>query len=276
MYKIKPEQQAQVITLLTEGMSVRGVERVTSVHRDTVLRLLVRVGEACHKFTDETMRDLPCEHVQLDEQWTYVGKRQRRLGPSDDPARVGDFWIWSAICNDTRIVPTFHLGKRTNGDAGKFVRDLAPRLRNRVQISTDGLQVYVGAIMGSFGPGGVDYGQIVKSFETEPLGPGRYSPPRVSSVERTKVLGKLSTGSISTSYVERLHLHNRMRCRRLTRLVDSFSRKLENLEAAIRVHYAVHNFAKPHRNLGGKTPAQAAGVADRRMAIEDLVALARW
>jgi len=276
MYKLQPAQQVQVISALSEGCSVRGTERMTGVHRDTILRLLVRVGEACNVLLDRTMRDLPCRHIQLDEMWTYVGKKQRHMTAQDDPNRNGDFWIWSAIDNDTRLVPTFRLGKRTHRDANLFVRDLEDRLRNRVQLSTDALPAYVDAIDRVFCPNKVDYGQIVKSYEAEPMGPGRYSPPRVASTERRPVFGDVEERSISTSYVERLHLHNRMRCRRLTRLVDSFSRKVENLEAALRLHYAVYNFVKPHKSLKGATPAMAAGVADGHYGISDLVELTGW
>lgn len=273
MNRIKREKQVAAIAALSEGCSVRSVERLTGIHRDTVLRLLVRVGDACARLMDDEMRSLPCRHVQLDEQWTFVGKKQRRLRPEDDESRMGDFWIWAGICADTRVVPAFRLGKRTAEDANAFVADLSGRMENRVEISSDGLSLYVEAVEQAFG-GNVDFGQIVKSYEAEEIGPGRYSPPRVSTVERTTVVG--DPQHVSTSYVERLNLLTRMRCRRLTRLVDSFSKKLENLEAALRLHFAVYNYVKRHRSLDGSTPAMAAGVSSELWEIADLVALAGW
>ena len=272
MNVLKTAKQVAAISALVEGSSVRSVERMTGIHRDTILRLMVRVGTACERLMDETMRDLPCTDVQLDEQWTFVGKKQRRLGADDDPSRKGVFWIWSAIDRETKVVPCHRIGKRTREDANAFVCDVASRLRNRVQLSADGLNLYVEAVEAGFG-GAVDFGQIVKSYEAEPLGPGRYSPPRVSSTEKTAVVGDPDQARICTSHIERLHLLNRMRCRRLTRLVDAYSKKLENLKAAISLHYAVYNFVNRHGALK-VTPAMAAGVARERLTIEDLVRLA--
>jgi IS1 family transposase len=198
-----------------------------------------------------------------------VGKKQRRLGPGDDPSRTGDFRIWSGICADTRAVPAYRVGKRDAAAAQAFVGDLASRLRNRVQLSADGLGLYVEAVEAAFG-GAVDFGTIVKSYEAEPTGPGRYSPPRVSSLERTVVVGQPAAEKISTSYIERLHLRNRMSCRRLTRLVDAFSRKVENLEAAIGLHYFVYNFVRRHR-AHRLTPAQALGIARDPLTLNDLL-----
>lgn len=275
MNRLKPETQARVIRSLTEGCSVRSTERMTGVHRDSILRLLVRVGEACGRFLDREMRDLPCTRLELDEQWTFVGKKQRRLSADDDESRMGDFWVWNAFDPDTKALPAFYLGKRGRRDAHAFLGDLSKRLRNRVQLSSDALSTYVEAIDMHFGRD-VDYGQIVKSFEVEPIGPGRYSPPRVTKVTKDALIGSPKTEDISTSGVERLHLLNRMRVRRMTRLVDAFSRKLENLRAALQVHYAVYNYAKPHKSLGGITPSMALGVTDRAWEIEELVALAGW
>jgi IS1 family transposase len=277
MNRLKPETQARVIRSLTEGCSVRSTERMTGVHRGSILRLMVRVGEACGRFMDREMRDLPCARLELDEQWTFVAKKQRHLKSEDDERCMGDFFVWNAFDPDSKALPAFHvgLGKRGRADAHAFLGDLAPRLRNRVQISTDALTAYVEAIDMHFGRD-VDYAQIVKSFEVEPIGPGRYAPPRVTRIERTPICGKPKEEAISTSGVERLHLLNRMRVRRMTRLVDGFSKKLENLKAALQVHYATYNYVKPHKSLGGITPAMALGVTDRLWEIEELVGLAAW
>ncbi len=269
MYTLDRTKQLVALSALSEGMSIRATGRLVGAHRDTIMRLGVRAGEAAIEYSDRTLRDLPCRMIQLDEQWSFVFKKQRRLAPGDDPRRMGDFWIWSAICADTRAVPTFRLGKRDAATANDFVTDVAKRMRNRVQVSADGLNLYVEAIERAFG-GDVDFGQVVKSFEAEAIGPGRYGPPRVSSVERTPVVGKPAYFGISTSRIERLHLANRMRCRRLTRLVDSFSRKAENLRAAIGLTYFVHNFVRRH-GAHRLTPAQALGVARNPLTLSDLL-----
>lgn len=275
MNRLKKAKQASVIAALTEGMGVRATERLTGVHRDTALRLMVRVGEACEQMMDESMRKLRCERLQLDEQWTFVARKQRHVQPEHDISRCGDFWLWSCIDEDSRAIPAFRVGKRTKEDADAFVQDVAMRIDSHVTISSDSLALYFGAISKYFGRH-CDFGQIVKSFDVEPIGPGRYSPPRVTSVARRAVLGKPDVDAISTSYVERLHLLNRMRIRRMTRLVDGFSRKPENLRAAIAVHYAAYNFVKKHKSLGGITPAMKLGVARKPWRVDDLVDLAGW
>lgn len=267
MYTLKRETQLAALSALSEGASIRATERMTGSHRDSIMRLMVRAGTAARRFMDEDMHALPCSHLQLDEQWTFVAKKQRRLGPHDDRSEKGDFWIWSGLCTETRAVPTFRVGKRTAEDAQAFVRDVSSRLKNRVQISADGLELYVEAVERAFG-GNVDFGQIVKSYEAEPMEPGRYSPPRVSSVERTNVVGNPT--NISTSYIERVHLTNRMRCRRLTRLVDAYSKKRENLEAAIGLMYFVYNYVRRHA-AHKMTPAQALGIQHNPLTLSDLL-----
>ena len=272
MNRLKPDRQAAVLSALVEGNSIRSTERMTGVHRDTIIRLMVRVAATCERVMDAAMRDLPCEQIQMDEIWCYVGKKQRHLRQDDDPAQAGDFWTWVALDADTKIVPTYRVGKRTGADAHAFVTDLASRLRNRVQISTDALRAYVEAVEAGFG-GDVDYGQIVKTYEAEPIGPGRYSPPKVTSTEKTVVVGMPDEDRISTSYVERQNLTMRMQMRRFTRLTNAFSKKVENLRAAVALHFAHYNFVRRHRTLR-VTPAMAAGVTDRLWSIRDLVDLA--
>jgi IS1 family transposase len=274
MSRLSREQMNAVIAALVEGASVRSVERLTGVHRDTILRLLVRVGTACEALMDAAMRDLPCGKLQLDEIWCYVTKKQRHLRIGDDPAACGDFWTFVAIDADTKLVPCFRVGKRDAATTRAFVADLADRLARRVQISTDGFQPYVEAIEAAFG-GDVDVGQVVKSYVAEPIGPGRYSPPRVKSVETAVVAGEPDPKFISTSYVERGNLTMRMHMRRFTRLTLGFSKKPENLRAAVALHFAWYNFVRPHaaKNLRKVTPAMAAGVTNRFWTVSDLVGL---
>lgn len=272
MNKLKLDVQAKVIGALVEGCSIRSVERMTGIHRDTIMRLSVRVGEACGNAMDEQMRGLTCQRIQADEIWCYVGKKQRHVTKADDAAEVGDTWTFVALDADTKLVPTFHVGKRSLDDAKTFITDLASRLDNRCQLSTDGLQAYVQACDLAFGEN-VDYAQIVKSYEAEPMGPGRYSPPKVVSTKVTIKTGSPDPSHISTSHVERLNLTTRMQMRRFTRLTNGFSKKLPNLKAAVALHFMHYNFARTHGTLR-VTPAMEAGISSRVWTLEEIVSLA--
>ena len=273
MNRLKPEKQAMVLSALVEGTSIRSIERMTGVHRDTIMRLMVRVGQTCREVQDVLMRDLPCKRIEMDEIWCYVGKKEGVVSQDDDPSEVGDFWTWVALDPDTKIVPAYHIGKRTRVDADRFTREVARRLANRVQLSTDGLSHYITAVERAFG-GQVDYAMIVKSFKTEQRGSGRYSPPReVRSVDKTAIVGKPDWDLVSTSGVERQNLTMRMQMRRFTRLTNGFSKKRANLEAAVALHFGWYNFIRQHRSLG-TTPAVAAGVSQRAWTMGDLVELA--
>jgi IS1 family transposase len=260
-------------TFKGETVSVRSAERMTGVHRDTITKLLVRVGEGCAALLDEKMIDLDCQRLEMDELWSYIGKKQRNVRDTDDASRVGDCWTFVAIDADTKLIPSFRVGKRDADTTKDFVADVAARMRNRVQISTDGLRTYIDAIRDSFGPENVDYAQIVKHYEAEPIGPGRYSPPKVSSTEKTPVFGAPIARDVSTSFVERQNLTMRMGMRRFTRLTNGFSKKLENHCAAIALHVAHYNFVRTHRTLR-MTPAMAAGVDETAWGLDELLAAA--
>ena len=272
MNRLSTDLQATVIGSLVEGMSIRSVERMTGVHRDTIMRLMVRVGEACDGYLNATMHGLSCKRLELDEVWCFVGKKQRHVTLEDNLAQVGDFWTWVAIDAETKLVPSFRVGKRDSANAQAFVRDLADRLTNRVQLSSDGLRFYVEAVEAGFG-GEVDYAQIVKSYEAEPIGAGRYSPPKVVSVDKSLIVGNPDLTMTSTSYVERQNLTIRMSMRRFTRLTNGFSKKADNLKSAVALHFGWYNLVRPHMTLK-TTPAVAAGVADHRWSIHELVSLA--
>jgi IS1 family transposase len=233
---------------------------------------MVRVGDTCREITAETMHDLPCRRIEVDEIWCYVGKKQRHVLDTDDVTAVGDFWTWVALDAETKLVPSYLVGKRDSAHARAFMADLASRLSNRVQISSDALRLYVEAIEASFGAD-VDYATVVKSYEAEPIGPGRYSPPKVTGTEKTVIMGKPSERLISTSYVERQNLTMRMNMRRFTRLTNAFSKKAENLRAAVDLHFTHYNLCRKHTTLG-VTPAMAAGIADRPLTVRKLVELA--
>lgn len=269
MNKLKIEAQETVVSALLEGCSIRSVERMTGIHRDTIMRLMVRIGEGCVKVMDETMRGLTLRHVQVDELWCYVGKKQRHITVEDDPLRVGDTWTFVSIDSHTKLVPNFHVGKRTLEDAQIFISDLASRLNNRCQLSSDGLKAYVQACEVAFGKD-VDFAQIVKTYEADPIGPGRYSPPNVVATERTLITGNPDPNYISTSHVERLNLTTRMQMRRFTRLTNGFSKKIENLKAAVGLHFAHYNLVRTHGTIK-VSPAMEAGITNRLWSIKELI-----
>ena len=272
MNKLKLDKQEAVIQALVEGCSIRSAERMTGVHRDTIMRLLVQVGQTCDDILDPMMRGLTCKRIEVDEIWCYVGKKQRHITATDDPNVTGEFYTWVAIDADTKIVPVHRVSKRDAASAHAFITDLASRLENRIQLSSDALRFYVDAVEAGFGPD-VDYATIVKSYEAEAVGPGRYSPPKVISVNKRRMVGRPDMKMASTAYVERNNLTMRMAMRRFTRLTNAFSKKVENLRAAVSLHFAWYNLVRGHRSLHGATPAMAAGIQDDFWSLRDLIEL---
>lgn len=269
MNRLNLARRTQIINCLVEGNSLRSTERMTDTHRDTVMRLLVQVGDGCAQLMDGQMRDLPCRRIQVDEIWAFVQKKQRHVTDGDDQSRVGDQWTFVALDPETKLIPVHRVGKRDLPTATAFLTDLAGRLTNRVQLSSDALAAYVDATEQAFGAD-VDYGQTVKFYEAEPIGPGRYSPPHVVRSERTAISGTPDFAHISTSLIERQNLTMRMSMRRLTRLTNAFSKKVENLRAAMNLHFAHYNMVRIHSTIR-VTPAMAAGVSNRLWSLEELV-----
>ena len=272
--ELKPEKKIMAVAMLAEGNSIRSIERMTGIHRDTIMRLGVRVGEGCQRIMDEKLRNLNCTLIEVDEVWGFVGMKQktahlkRQVGTG-----VGDVWTWIAIDPDTKLVPTFAVGDRTQYMANCFIEDLAARLSHRVQISSDALKAYGSAIERAFGSE-VDYGSIIKVYgHTELADQRRYSPPEVVKTEKQVVAGKPDIDLISTSHVEKQNHTLRMHCRRLSRLTNAFSKKLENFKAAIALHYAYYNFVKVHTSIRC-TPAMEAGVANSAWTVQNLVEMA--
>jgi IS1 family transposase len=261
-------KQIAVLGALVEGVSVRSTERMTGVHRDTILRLMIRVGNGCADLLDETMRDLTCSRLELDELWSFIAKKQRRVQAEDDPS-YGDVWTYIAIDPETKLIPSFLVGKRDVANTNAFVADLASRLRYRVQLSSDAMPAYRNAIASAF-KGNVDYAALVKEYEAEPAGAGRYSPPRVTSIEKIPVFGEPIAELVCTSYVENKNLHLRMGVRRYTRLVNAHSKKWENHAAMTALHFAHYNLVKMHSTIRC-TPAMAAGVASTVWSMDELV-----
>ena len=270
MNRLNLARRTQITNCLVEGNSIRSTERMTNTHRDTIMRLLVEVGEGCKTLLDSEMHDLPCRRIEVDEIWAYVGKKQRHLKPQDDRNQVGDQWTFVAIDPETKLIPVHRVGKRDLPTATAFLMDLSDRLANRVQLSSDALAAYVDATEQAFGAD-VDYGQAVKIYEAEPAGAGRYSPPHVVRSEKTVIAGKPDVDLISTSLVERQNLTMRMSMRRFTRLTNGFSKKVENHRAAVALHFAHYNFVRMHSTIRC-TPAMAAGVSRHLWPLEELVA----
>jgi IS1 family transposase len=265
------DKQIAIIGSLCEGSSIRSIERITGVHRDTIMRLGVRVGQGCTALMDAKMRNLSCTRLECDEIWGFVGKKDRHVKPDDDP-QLGNVWTYCAIDAETKLVPAFRVSRDRDVRATTaFMLDVADRMKNRVQISTDGLKAYVEAIDWAFG-GNVDYGQIVKTYGTEESveAQRRYSAPTITAIEKKAIFGRPEFDLISTSYVERLNATTRLHMRRLTRLTHAFSKKLENFEAAVGLHFAYYNLVKRHGTLRC-TPAMAAGVESSFWSVGQLV-----
>ena len=272
--ELKIEKKAQVVNLLCEDVSIRAIERITGIHRDTVMRLGVRVGQGCQRIMDEKLRNLDCSRIEVDEVWGFIGMKQKTAHRTNQTGEgVGDIWTWVAIDPDTKIVPTFAVGDRSQYMANCFIEDLAARLSHRVQISSDALKAYQGAIERAFGSE-ADYGSIIKTYgHTELAEQRRYSPPEVIKTERIPVQGNPQIDLISTSHVEKQNHTLRMHCRRLSRLTNAFSKKLENFKAAVALHYGYYNFVKSHKTIRC-TPAMEAGVATSAWTAQDLVEMA--
>jgi len=268
------EKQVGVVAALAEGNSIRSIERMTGIHRDTIMRLGVRVGSACEKLMDEQMRNLPCERIQVDEIWGFIGKKQRGVLPeAKDDLNQGDVWTFVALDPVSKLVPSFVCGKRDFTHTHAFARDLYGRMKNQIQLSSDGMVEYPSMIEDVFGPD-VDYGQIVKVFASDAQdGNGnvrRYSPPPVTAVRKSAISGNPDPELISTSHVERQNLTTRMHVRRLTRLTNAFSKKFDNFRAAIGLWFAYYNYVRPHKTIRC-TPAMAAGVTSSLWTVEDLL-----
>jgi IS1 family transposase len=265
------DKQIAVIAALAEGSSIRAIERITGISRNTIMRLGVKVGQGCAQLLDAKMRNLTCNFLQFDEIWGFIGKKEKHRMISDDPT-LGDVWTFCAIDAETKVMPAFKVGKRTHVTANAFVSDVASRLKNRPQISSDGLRAYVEAVENAFGMN-VDFGMVIKSYggdKGEHHQERRYSAPEVSSMHKMTVVGRPEMDLISTSHIERLNGTTRLHMRRLTRLTYAFSKKLENFEAAVALHFAYYNFVKTHGSLRC-TPAMAAGVEKSFLTVGDLV-----
>jgi IS1 family transposase len=269
---LKPEKRAAIIAALVEGNGVRATARMVGVSKDTVSKLQVEIGAACARYQDETLTNLPSKRVQVDEIWSFVYAKARNV-PQRLAGRfgVGDVWTFTAIDADSKLCVSWLVGPRDSATATEFLQDVASRLANRVQLTTDGLRTYVDAVERAFG-NGVDYAMIEKIYGTSEDHDRRYSPAVCLGAKKSRIQGNPDIKHVSTSYVERQNLTMRMSMRRFTRLTNAFSEKLENHVAAVALHLMYDNFCRIHQTLR-VTPAMAAGVAKTPWTVEDLVGL---
>lgn len=268
--RLPVERAEQVLRCLLEGASVRSTERMTGVNRNTILSLLVVAGEKCSSLLDERMRGLRLQSVECDELWGFVSKKQRHVRASD-PAEFGDAWVFIALDADTKLIPCFQIGKRTKATTYDFIRDLSERVVGRIQLTTDGFRFYIDAVDRVFGAD-VDFSQLVKLYGDygQHNSEAKYSPSPIIEVLSRVLQENPNPERISTSYVERHNLTMRMHLRRLTRLTNAFSRKLDNLKAAVALQIAYYNLCRIHQSLR-VTPAMEAGITDHVWSVRELL-----
>ncbi len=274
MNSLEINKRAQVIAALVEGNSIRATVRMTGVSKNTIAKLIEDLGAACADYQDKAFRDLNCRVIQCDEIWSFVGAKAKNATDEQKEALSwGDVWTWVAIDADTKLVPCWLVGPRNAGAAYEFIQDLASRLKNRVQLTTDGHKPYLEAVEAHFGSE-IDYAQLIKIYAKSggKKDETRYSPADCVGCEKKWVAGNPTKELISTSYVERQNLTMRMSMRRFTRLTNGFSKKIENHAHAIAIHYFHYNFVRIHKSLRC-TPAMAAGVTSKLWDISDMIAV---
>jgi len=258
--------------MLCEGMSIRAITRLTGASKNTVARLLVDAGKACATYHDANVRDVKAARVQVDEVWSFTYAEQKNVAIAKRvPDRAGDTWAWTALDANSKLIVSYLVGGRDAEYAMWFMGDLAARLANRVQLTSDGHRAYLEAVEGAFGCD-VDYAQLVKLYGAAVGAPGRYSPAECTGSKKIRREGNPDIDHVSTSYVERQNFTIRMHMRRFTRLTNAFSRKVENHAYAVALHMMYYNFVRIHQTLR-VTPAMAAGVSDRLWEIADIAKL---
>lgn len=273
MNTLKTDKRVSVVKHLVDGCSINGTVRMTGVSKNTILKLLVDLGCACTEYQDKVLRNLPCRRLQLDEIWSFCGMKSKNV-PEEKKGTfgLGDVWTWTAICADTKLIPSWLVSTRDGTAAKAFVGDLASRLAHRVQITSDGHKAYLEAMENAFG-WEVDYAMLVKIYGPETEGEQKkYSPAQCVGCERHVIMGNPDMDEVSTSFAERSNLTMRMNMRRFTRLTNGHSKKIENHVHAIALHFMYYNFARVHQTLRS-TPAMKAGVADHLWSVEEIVGL---
>jgi IS1 family transposase len=271
MYTLSTDKKLAVLSGLVEGNSLRSISRMTGVDRNTITSLLLKTGDYCADLMDGSMRNVRCGFVECDEIWTYVGKKQRRV-KEGDPAEVGDQWVFVAMDAETKLVPVYTVGKRTEETTWYFINELAERVANRIQLTTDGFVFYNRHVEDAFGAE-VDFAQLVKLYGQygQHDADTKYSPSPIVEVISKVRIGDPDPKRICTSHIERQNLTMRMQMRRFTRLTNAFSKKLTNLKAACALHFAHYNFCRVHQSLR-VTPAMAAGLTNEIWPLSVLIA----
>lgn len=273
MNKLPLAKRVQILSLLCEGSSMRSVSRVCDVSINTVAKMLVDAGKVCMAFHDEKVRGVTAKRVQVDEIWSFTAAKQKNVSGMKKPVDgAGDTWTWTGLDADTKLIVSWFVGGRDGDYAKLFINDLAARLANRVQLTSDGHRAYLEAVEGAFGAD-VDYAQLVKLYGAAPDGSaGRYSPAECIGIKKTRIEGDPDAKHVSTSYVERQNLTMRMHMRRFTRLTNAFSKKFESHVHMVALYTVFYNFTRIHKTLR-VTPAMAAGLTDRVWGMEDVVGL---
>lgn len=276
MNQLSVQDRVAILNCLSEGAGVNATARITGKSKNTILKLLADVGEACALYQDRVMRNLQCERIECDEIWSFVGTKQRNVRTYEQAAAgLGDCYTFTAIDPVSKLMPCWLVGQRTQESTEDFMNDLAPRFAKRIQLTTDGWVPYRLAIDMAFG-GNVDYAILNKTYAAGAPAveaKRRYSPAPFVKCTKEVVSGQPAKSLISTSLVERANLSMRMGMRRFTRLTNSFSRKLENHMHAVSFYFMVYNFVKIHRSIK-TTPAMEAGVTDFLWSMEDIVLMA--
>ena len=269
MNRLSIERRAKIIGCLVEGNSLRATARITDSAKNTVIKFLADIGQACADYQDKTLRNLKCKRLQCDELWSFCYAKEKNV-PEDKKGQFGygDVWTWAAICADSKLVPSWIVGNRDAETASIFMEDLASRFSHRIQLTTDGHRAYLDAVEGAFGCD-IDYAMLVKTYESSQE-ETRYSPAVCTSCERKPIMGHPDPDHISTSFVERSNLSIRMGTRRFTRLTNAFSKKIENHAAAVALYFMHYNFVRVHQSLR-VTPAMEAGLADHVWSVKEML-----
>lgn len=271
MNKLPKETRARILHLLCEGNSIRATVRLTGASKTTITKLLVDAGQAAQWYQDRVLCDLDCKRLQVDEIWGFVGAKQKNASPEKKAAgEAGDAWVWVATDADTKLVPHWYVGPRNLKSCAHFITGIAERITGRFQLTTDAFHMYRDVVDAIFGMD-IDYGQVVKVFGAQPEAvAGRYSPAQCVGAKIKRVSGNPDPKHISTSFAERNNLNIRMHSRRMTRLTNAFSKKVENHAHAMALHFLYYNFVRVHKTLR-TSPAMAAGVTKRLWEMSDVV-----
>ncbi|MGH6932801.1 MAG: IS1 family transposase [Dongiaceae bacterium] len=270
MSRLSLVRRAQILGMMVEGMSIRSISRLTGASKNTVVKLLRDAGCACAAYQDRTLRNLPCKRVQVDEIWSFVYAKQKKVATAKrQDLAYGDVWTWTALCADTKLVPSWLVGARDADYANAFMLDLAGRLAGRVQLTSDGHKPYLEAIEGAFGAD-IDYAMLVKVYGQSTEAEKRYSPAECAGCHKSKITGNPDPAHVSTSFAERNNLNIRMGNRRFTRLTNAFSKKIDIHMHALAIYFMHYNFVRIHQTTR-VTPAMAAGVSHMLWSLEDIV-----